>query len=454
MECGKGAPGSVPEASGDSPQPPLAQYGSPDVVPTGGLLLRPADHWDAEREGTLAKRSKTEPLDGASSSCELRSDVGLCPLQREVLNKIVSTLDVSNTSAVITNPLQPDNPIVYVTKPWEEMCGFKYDDAVGRNPRLTQGERSDPRTIGMMSSALRQQRSCKVMMLNYRGGDESRPFYNMLSISPIVHQGKLQLYLANLQDYSHHMAKLVSTPPTQFCRSAEHHQTPRRLPGGDVISLRRYARPGVFELGETSADGAPLLLTDGGQAGQGGAGGAALQLKRLGWSNLTLEPEHLTDRVVDALHQLDARYERVESSADGDDVFVVNAEIQGVACRVMITADPADPTSFRIACTRLGGDTFVYHDVFRQLRKLLGDAVEGATPLQRAGAGGGAMGMRRPALLPLGLAPVPALPMVGGAATHATHAAGSSSGGGGGRSSIEEVSSSSDGCMQQQQQFR
>lgn len=430
MEGDKGGSGSHSGTMSDGERPLMAQYSSPGVEPTGGLSQNPADLWVVDREDSLAKRSKTDAAEGASSSCQLHSQVDLCPLQREVLNKVVSSLDVSNTSAVITNPLQRDNPIVYVTKPWEDMCGFKYNEAVGRNPRVTQGHRSDPNTIGMMSSALREQRACKVMMLNYRGGDESRPFFNMLSISPIVHQGKLQLYLANLQDYSYHMSKLVSMPPTQFCRSAEHHQSVRRLPPSDKLSVRAYARPAVFELGETSSDGTQLMLTEPGHGGA--AGGGPLQLRRLGWSNLSLEPEHLTDRVVDALHQLEARYERVESNSDGDDVFVVNAEISGVACRVMITADPNDPNSYRIACTRLGGDTFVYHDVFRQLRKLLGDAVDGATPLQRGGSAG-SVGMRRPmpappgvAPLPLGLAPLPSLPMARDAVDAGASAASSS----------------------------
>ena len=285
------------------------------------------------------------------------------------------------------------------------MCGFTYDEAVGRNPRLTQGERSDQASIMAMSTALRQQRACKVMMLNYRHGQPDRPFWNMLSISPIVHQGQLMLYLANLQDYSYHMSKLVSTPPTQFCRSAEHQQMIKPLPA-ETMSLRYYARPAVFEMAPGAA---PIVEASASSASNGST---QLQLKRLGWANLTLEPEHLTDRVVDALHQLEARYERAETAAEGDDVFVVNAEISGVACRILVTADP-NSHSYRISCTRLGGDTFAYHDVFRQLRGLLGDAVQGATSLMgaggiasRAGMGGG--GMRRPSLMPIGLAPLPA----------------------------------------------
>ena len=142
-----------------------------------------------------------------------------------------------------------DNPIVFVTQKWEEMCGFSYDQAVGRNPRLTQGQHSDPNTMQQIGAALRNQRSCKVMMLNYRGGLADRPFWNMLSISPVVHGGRLMFYLANLQDYTYHMAKLVSLSPAQFCRSAEHHQRVCRLPDrpADELHVRFFAKPAVFE---------------------------------------------------------------------------------------------------------------------------------------------------------------------------------------------------------------
>lgn len=255
------------------------------------------------------------------------------------------------------------------------MCGFTYDEVVGCNPRMTQGARSDPATIALLSSALRAHRACKALMLNYRSGDPNQPFFNMLSISPVVHQGNLLLYIGKLQDYSYHIAKLVSTRRTQFCRSAEHYQCPRQLPNTVMSSPRAYARPNVYDFGASlsgSSSCSPAVYA----SCSSGVGAAALfQPKRLGWSNLILEPEYLADRIVDALHQVNARYERVESIASGEDVFAVNAETAGVACRILVLPDPECPDAFRITCTRLGGDTFAYHDIFRQLRGLLNDAV-------------------------------------------------------------------------------
>jgi len=125
--------------------------------------------------------------------------------------------------------------------------------------------------------------------------------------------------------------------------------------------------------------------------------------QRLGWARLTLEPEHLTDRVVDALSLMDARYERVETAAESDDVFVVNADISGVACRIMISRDPAAECTYRVTCSRLGGDTFAYHEAFRQLRTHLDDATRNALPIG-AGAGASRAASSSSSLLPFSMA--------------------------------------------------
>ena len=344
----------------------------------GPLDAGDASCWSAQgRASELVPGSRPCSMAGSSAATPL-PDVDLCPAQSEVLKRVVAGLNLQS-SVVITNPLKKDNPIVYVTKPWENMCGFTSSEAIGRNPRLTQGEHSDPAVIQLVSSALQQQRSCKVMMLNYRSGAADAPFWNMLSISPVMHQGSLVFYLANLQDYTYHMTKLVSLPPSQFCRSAEHHQLTRKLPEASARDNPReanWARPGIFEADDTCVINAPKPSHP----------NAQLHMRRLGWARLNLEPEHLADRLSDCLQLMDAKYERVEASDEAhDDVFCVNAEISGVAARFMVSRDPNDEVSWRIACTRLGGDTFAYHNAFRQLRELLGDAVSQGAPLMGKG---------------------------------------------------------------------
>jgi len=377
----------MPRDPSTPPSPVAAQYTSGCAVNDRCCL-----------QSTDAARATGSPPEQPSGDDRIATT--LPPVQQQVFEKLVSALD-HTSSVVITNPLIKDNPIVYVTKPWERMCGFSSADAVGRNPRLTQGDNSDRSVITHMSAKLAEQRSCRAMLLNYRGGHPDRPFWNMLSISPVTHSGQLMFYMANLQDYSFHMTKLVSLTPTQFCKSAEAHQHRRRIPSGTRLNSRSLATPAIFEADDNFDF---EVAVDASSAGHM----PGLQMKRLGWSKLELEPEHLADRIADCLRRMDASVDVTEGTENDDGLFVINTRLQSVAARILVSRDPSEPTAFRISCSRLGGDTFAYHEAFRQMRKLLGDVVENApslslgsnlrTPVMRVPLGGG-MGLV-PAKLP------------------------------------------------------
>jgi hypothetical protein len=295
------------------------------------------------------------------------------PLQRVCLTKFVRLID-HEASMVITNPLLPDNPIVYVTEPWQNMCGFTYAEAVGRNPRVTQGERTDPSVIQAMSGALSKRCSCKVQLVNYRSGLLDRPFWNVLSISPLMYRGEIQLFIANLQDYSYFMSKMVSLTPSQFCKVAESFQQQRHMES--PVTERLLAKPAIYELDlehvQSSASDKPVLRM-------------TPPVKRLGWDKLLLEPEYLTDRVVDALTGIDAEYEVKWAQDCSGETAIVFARLGAVSFRVVVEEEPNG--SYRITCSRLSGDTFSYHDAFRQLRQCLQDAVGSAEPAGSKGVG-------------------------------------------------------------------
>lgn len=280
--------------------------------------------------------------------------------------QFVETIDCSKESVVITNPRASGNPIVWVTEPWQDMCGFTYGEAVGKNARLTQGDTTDPRVVKALSSAIKDRRPCKVQLINYRGGAPTQPFWNILSISPLEHRGELQLFIANLQDYSYHMSRMISLTPSQFCRVATHYMSGRRL-GAEPLTGILLAKPTVYEadadyaVAETPTTAAAL-----------GMGGPDL-VKRLGWNHLPLEPEHLADRMADALSRIDAAYETSERLADAGENVVINATKNGVAMRVTISEDKDG--HYSLSCTRLTGGTFTYHDIFRKIRDALGEQV-------------------------------------------------------------------------------
>lgn len=330
----------------------------------GAASTTPAD--DAKMMPPPSKRPKVE------SKCQkvvLHKDAQLGHVQRRVLEHLVSKLDTRNTSLVITNPLAKDNPIVYVTEPWQQMCGFTYDEAVNRNPRVTQGPKTDAAVVNAIGSALRVNRACKVQLVNYRHGQLDQPFWNMISINPILFQGQLMLYMANLQDYSYQMGQMVSLTPSQFCRAALHHQRTRRPENLVALTL---AKPTLYE-----TDPEHALVEE--PPSRFNSVSTPLPVKRLGWSKLTLDPEHLRDRVVDALQQMDVSKYEVHERADGEgEVFMISVQQADLAFRALISED-ADG-HFRISCTRVAGDTFAYHAAFKLLRQYLGEAVPTQQP--------------------------------------------------------------------------
>ena len=108
-------------------------------------------------------------------------------VQRGCIERLDALLDHGRQSVVVTDALSPNAPIVYVTSRWESMCGYDQRSAVGCNPRLTQGPETDRAAIEGMRLAVKEQRACKIRVVNYRGFDQ-QPFWNCLSVgTPTLH---------------------------------------------------------------------------------------------------------------------------------------------------------------------------------------------------------------------------------------------------------------------------
>jgi PAS domain S-box-containing protein len=83
----------------------------------------------------------------------------------------------------ITDPREPDNPLVWVNPSFTRVTGYEYDEAVGRNCRFLQGPATDAGTVDEIRRALAERRPATVTLLNYR--KDGTAFWNQLSISPV-----------------------------------------------------------------------------------------------------------------------------------------------------------------------------------------------------------------------------------------------------------------------------
>ena len=84
---------------------------------------------------------------------------------------------------VVSDPRQPDSPIVMANQAFLALTGYTADEVIGRNCRFLQGPRTDPAAVAEIRTGLAEQRDLTVEMLNYR--KDGTAFWNELHISPI-----------------------------------------------------------------------------------------------------------------------------------------------------------------------------------------------------------------------------------------------------------------------------
>lgn len=108
-------------------------------------------------------------------------------------------ITASPDGIVITDPNQPDNPIVYVNPSFELITGYTGQEAAGRNCRFLQGNDHDQPDIEELRQAINEERYCTVLLRNYR--KDGSLFWNELSISPVWDDdGKLTHFIGVQED--------------------------------------------------------------------------------------------------------------------------------------------------------------------------------------------------------------------------------------------------------------
>jgi PAS domain S-box-containing protein len=89
----------------------------------------------------------------------------------------------STNSIVITDPNQPDDPLVYVNPAFERTTGYPAEEALGRNCRFLQGEDHDQPALEELRTAIYEERHRTVVLRNYR--KDGTLFWNELSVYPV-----------------------------------------------------------------------------------------------------------------------------------------------------------------------------------------------------------------------------------------------------------------------------
>ncbi len=133
------------------------------------------------------------PLDDAPPPLAHQSLVVLLPRREEsgvqALAGLGSDLHAraataSDLSFTISDPHQPDDPLVWVNPAFEKVTGYTFEQVVGRNCRFLQGPDTDRESVARIREGLEAGGMVAETLLNYRA--DGTPFWNQLVISPVV----------------------------------------------------------------------------------------------------------------------------------------------------------------------------------------------------------------------------------------------------------------------------
>ncbi|HEY9872735.1 MAG TPA: ATP-binding protein [Candidatus Obscuribacterales bacterium] len=111
--------------------------------------------------------------------------------------QLIQAINSASEGVVITDPNQPDHPIIYSNPAFSRITGYEKHEILGHNCRFLQGPNTDPQTVDMLRISIAEAREVTVTLLNYR--KDGQPFWNELKISPVFSdEGKL-IYFVGIQ---------------------------------------------------------------------------------------------------------------------------------------------------------------------------------------------------------------------------------------------------------------
>jgi len=99
------------------------------------------------------------------------------------LRLLYQAIAASSNGITISDPGQPDNPLIYVNRSFELMTGYSAEEVLGGNCRFLQGPDGDQPALDEVRDALRGERDCSVLLRNYR--KDGTPFWNEFRLSPV-----------------------------------------------------------------------------------------------------------------------------------------------------------------------------------------------------------------------------------------------------------------------------
>jgi PAS domain S-box-containing protein len=150
---------------------------------------------------TLAKRPPVHwPADDYNDA-GIRNDHAKVAVGDDANDIFFAAVEMTRMPMIVSDPNQPDNPIIFVNNAFINMTGYSRADVIGKNCRFLQGPETDRAVVAQVREAVAERREIATELLNYRKNGST--FWNALFISPVYDQhGELKYFFSSQLDIS------------------------------------------------------------------------------------------------------------------------------------------------------------------------------------------------------------------------------------------------------------
>ncbi len=108
-----------------------------------------------------------------------------------------AAIEMTRMPMIVTDPNQPDNPIIFANQAFLNTTGYDMNEVVGHNCRFLQGPDTDREAIAGIRKAIADKTDIAVEVQNYR--KDGTMFWNALFVSPIFDREGNLLYFFGSQ---------------------------------------------------------------------------------------------------------------------------------------------------------------------------------------------------------------------------------------------------------------
>lgn len=110
-----------------------------------------------------------------------------------------AALQMTRMPMTLTDPNQPDNPIVFANKAFLDLTGYEESEILGRNCRFLQGAETDRDSVAELRAAIERREAIALELVNYRRDGSS--FWNAVFVAPVLGpDGELLYFFASQLD--------------------------------------------------------------------------------------------------------------------------------------------------------------------------------------------------------------------------------------------------------------